>query len=337
MSTLEITQYVTNTLEITKTATILEITPFVFNVPSAYPGTLDDTVALDGAPVDVENALSQIVAKIKELTSSTNWWDTTGAAVLKSLFDANTVLAANADNTPVAVLLAELQILGRLTGGNIKGLSVAELQTLIGLSNYVANSLYDANTILAANTDNTPAAVTIAEQQVPLRLTGGNIKGGTVAELITLALSAALPENVEIQLVAGTLSADGKYSGITVAGTAGATLAFGDLVYLQTADSRWELASADNAATGHNFKLGICILAAANDGSATKILLMGKVRADTAFPALTVGAPVYMGTTAGDVQTTAPSGATDIIRCVGYGIGADTLYFDPDTTTLEHV
>jgi hypothetical protein len=126
-----------------------------------------------------------------------------------------------------------------------------------------------------------------------------------------------------------TLSSNGKYSGIVESGIAGATLAFGDICYLQTADSRWELASADDGATGHDFKLGICVLAAADDGSATKVLLWGKVRADTAFPTFTVGAPVYLGTTAGDVQVAAPSGSTDIVRTVGYGNSGDELYFCP--------
>jgi hypothetical protein len=135
----------------------------------------------------------------------------------------------------------------------------------------------------------------------------------------------------------GSINADGKYSGIIVNGVAGAALAFGDICYLQTADSRWELASADNAATGHNFKLGICVLAATGDGSATKILLNGNVRADAIFPAFTVGAPVFLGTTAGDVQTTAPSGTTDIVRIIGYGNAGDELYFNPSNDYIELV
>jgi hypothetical protein len=111
----------------------------------------------------------------------------------------------------------------------------------------------------------------------------------------------------------------------------------GDICYLQTADSRWELASSDNAATGHNFKLGICILAAAADGNATAMLLYGKVRADTAFPTMTIGAPVYLSTTAGDIQTAAPTGTTDIVRIIGYGNTGDELHFCPDNTYLELV
>jgi len=133
------------------------------------------------------------------------------------------------------------------------------------------------------------------------------------------------------------LSADGTYSGIVEAGIAGAALAFGDSVYFAVADSRWELADADAEATAGPVKLGICVLAAAGDGSATTVLLWGKVRADTAFPALTVGAPAYVSTTAGDIQTAQPSGTDDVIRICGYGNTADELFFCPENSYVTHV
>lgn len=54
--------------------------------------------------------------------------------VAKALFNANTILAANADDTPAAVTIEVQQVLGRITAGNIKGLSVAELLTLLGIA-----------------------------------------------------------------------------------------------------------------------------------------------------------------------------------------------------------
>ena len=150
---------------------------------------------------------------------------------------------------------------------------------------------------------------------------------------ITIANLHSLGENIGIILDAA-LSVDGKYSGIVEDGTAGTTLAFGDLVYLAVADSRWELTDADAVATAVG-KIGICVLAAGSDGNATRVLLFGKVRADAAFPALTVGAPTHVGTTAGDIQVAAPSGTGDIVRIIGYGNTADELYFCPDNTYVE--
>jgi hypothetical protein len=133
------------------------------------------------------------------------------------------------------------------------------------------------------------------------------------------------------------LSADGTFSGITEGGTAGAALAFGDIVYLAAVDSRWELADADADATAGAVKIGICVLAAAGDGSATTVLLSGKIRADANFPALTIGAPVYISTTPGDVQVAQPSGTDDVIRIVGHANTADELSFFPSPDYLTHV
>ena len=50
----------------------------------------------------------------------------------------------------------------------------------------VPKATYDAHTVLAATTDNTPAAVTVAEQSIVGRKTGGNITALTAAEVKTL-------------------------------------------------------------------------------------------------------------------------------------------------------
>lgn len=144
----------------------------------------------------------------------------------------------------------------------------------------------------------------------------------------TLTGNIVLGENTSIDLdPAG--SADGKYSGICITGTAGATLSFGQLIYLAVADSRWELTDADALATAGNILIGMCVLAAAADGNATKILLMGQIRADAQFPALTVGAAVYVGETAGAIQVAIPTGADNVIRVVGFALTADEIYFNP--------
>ncbi len=135
-------------------------------------------------------------------------------------------------------------------------------------------------------------------------------------------------------LIFTTGLSDGEYSGVVTTGLAGTTLAFGDLVYFAAADSRWELADADAEATTKP-KLGICVLAAASDGDATMILLFGNVRANAAFPSLTVAAPVFISTTDGDITNTAPSGSGDCVRIIGYGNTADELYFFPEATWIE--
>lgn len=156
------------------------------------------------------------------------------------------------------------------------------------------------------------------------------LSGKTISGALTLA------EGAHVALDP-TLSADGTYTGMTIAGTAGATLAFGDLVYLAAADSRWELADADAASTSGDVMLGICVLAAASDGDPTVILLHGNIRADAAFPTLTVSAQAYVSTTAGDIQVAQPSGTDDVIRVVGRALTADSLYFNPSEDYITHI
>jgi hypothetical protein len=135
-----------------------------------------------------------------------------------------------------------------------------------------------------------------------------------------------MAENTSIGLAA-SLSADEKYSGITITSTAGYSQAFGDLNYFDVSNSRWQLADADAATTADRW-LAMVVVAGTN-GNACTMLLIGNIRADAKFPTMTVGAPVYVGETAGAVQTAIPTGADNVIRRVGYAITADELYFNP--------
>lgn len=49
-----------------------------------------------------------------------------------------------------------------------------------------STNLYNANTILAATTDNTPAAITVAEETIVGRSTGGEIDALTATEVKTI-------------------------------------------------------------------------------------------------------------------------------------------------------
>lgn len=52
--------------------------------------------------------------------------------VTKALYDANTMLVAHTDNTPVAVTVSANQVVGRGNSGNIKGLTPAETAAIVG-------------------------------------------------------------------------------------------------------------------------------------------------------------------------------------------------------------
>lgn len=122
--------------------------------------------------------------------------------------------------------------------------------------------------------------------------------------------------------------ADGDYSGATIPGTGGATIAFGDLIYLQASDSRWELVDADAVSTSGDIMIGMAVTSS-TDGDDLTILLNGIIRADANFPTLTIGSAVYASTGPGNIQVAEPTGADDVVRVVGFAVTADEIYFNP--------
>ncbi len=128
--------------------------------------------------------------------------------------------------------------------------------------------------------------------------------------------------------------ADGDYSGITFTATGGVTVAFGEMVYLVAGDSQWDLTDADAVATGGTVAIAMAV-STSTAGNPITLMTHGIVRADAVFPALTIGAPVYLSTTPGAITLTAPSGTDDVIRIIGYAITADEilLTISPDHLT----
>lgn len=222
--------------------------------------------------------------------------------------------------------------------------------TLDGKANTALSNLASVaiNTDLISDTDSTDSIGSTAVRWLKgwfddMETTNMPTVGGTSLSSVTQTFTnktigagtLVLAEGASVALDP-TLSADGTYTGITIAGTAGATLAFGDLCYLAAADSRWELADADAASTSGDVLLGMCVLAAAADGDPTIMLLNGNIRADAAFPSLTISALVYVSTDAGDIQVAQPSGTDDVIRVVGRALTADSIYFNPSEDYVTH-
>jgi hypothetical protein len=77
--------------------------------------------------------------------------------MIHTLFDAHTILAATADNTPVALTIAEQRVLGRITSGNITALTAANLYSIL-------NDTHSLRKVTAGIT----AGTTQSQGQVPL-------------------------------------------------------------------------------------------------------------------------------------------------------------------------
>lgn len=222
-------------------------------------------------------------------------------------------------------------------GGNSLGTTTLGWQNLFGNTGFVFNlengdwvATHTAGILTVGTGDlrvttagtNTASVVTVGGTQT---LTAKTLTSPTI-NTASLGGTQLLAEGASIGLDPSG-SADGAYSGITMTATAGYTQAFGDLNYLAVADSRWELTDADAATTAD--RLLAMVVVAGTDGNACTLLMMGTIRADAKFPALTVGAAVYVGETAGEIQVAIPTGADNVIRRVGYALTADSIYFNP--------
>lgn len=139
-----------------------------------------------------------------------------------------------------------------------------------------------------------------------------------------------------------TTISDGEGGGDVLRYSPGAddTLTVGQLYFLHT-DGTWNQCDADAVATGASQMLGVGLGSARTVG----VLIKGFAR----IPSTEIlnvpgsgavdGLPVYVSTTAGHFDFTAPSGGSDFVRVVGYAIDDDSsdvlVRFDPDSTHIE--
>lgn len=142
----------------------------------------------------------------------------------------------------------------------------------------------------------------------------------------TLGGATSFADGATYKLIVPTV--DGTATGPTTAAfVSGYTSsAIGDLVYLDS-NAKWQKTDADAASTASNL-LGVALAVAATD-AALLVALPGSIVYATAFPTLTIGAPYYVGETAGAIQATIPTGADNVIRVVGFAVHADKLFFYP--------
>jgi hypothetical protein len=169
--------------------------------------TLGTAAARDGWTVPAGGTVGQVLVKVDGTDGNTEWDDQTGGGggIADIVSDTTPQLGGNLDLngfTVGAATAADLTKLNALTATStelnyVDGVTSAiqtQLDTLTtadstltnSVAAKVASSLFDANTILAATTDNTPAAVTVGEQTLVGRITAGNITALTTTQVRTL-------------------------------------------------------------------------------------------------------------------------------------------------------
>jgi hypothetical protein len=100
-----------------------------------------------------------------------------------------------------------------------------------------------------------------------------------------------------------------------------------DLVYLN-ANGKWLEADADATGTSINL-LGIA-LEAKTDTQDMNVALSGSFVRDDTFN-WTIGVPLYVSGTIGEMTETKPTGSGDVVRTVGYAVTADIIFFAPSS------
>lgn len=237
---------------------------------------LGDTEAANVAKKATLTALDTTLRGITGVEAAADVTDATNVdaagAVMEADYNANTILAATADNTPAALTVAEQTIVGRITAGAIDALTAAEVRTLLNVEDgatadqsaaeimtaiqtvdgtgsgldadlldgneaaafataaqgtladgAVQESDYNAQTVLAATADNTPAALTVGEQTLVGRITGGNIAALTATQARTIVTSA-VDVNAETASFTFALADAGLLTTISNAGATTATI-----------------------------------------------------------------------------------------------------------------
>jgi len=154
--------------------------------------------------------------------------------------------------------------------------------------------------------------------------TAGTIATGTWASDVTLGSGDAITYPAP-----GTLT-DGQYTGEVITLTAGyGSTAFGDIVYLNNDDSKFEKTDSDAAATAADVLVGIVLEVVAEDASCL-VLLKGNICHD-AWNWTVPGGSLWLddGTTgtAGLLIADKPDGDNDIIRPVAFALDDDTIRF----------
>ena len=126
-------------------------------------------------------------------------------------------------------------------------------------------------------------------------------------------------------------TASGTYDGITITGYAGENLVFGDLCYREnTSSTNIEMKKA-NATSSTLMNCVAIAVETINSGNTGKFLLMGTIEySGWSFSYTTFGTGVFVAAGSyGDLTTSNPNTADDIVQKVGWVLTYNTIFFNP--------
>lgn len=229
----------------------------------------------------------------------------------------------NNAKTTLAALLSNVATTIAVTDGSVFPLTVdcpfnaTDDSEILHVTANAANNL-----TFTRGAEGTTPAEHASGSKIELRITAGAI------EEIHTAINT-LEGGSASGLVLDSEVGDSEWSGITTLGDAATELNIGDLCYLDN-NGFWNLADADEVNYSGDCMLGICLTYAAAYPDDINILLYGFIQM-AAYNFTNRSDAIYVSCTAGAMTQTKPSGAGDIVRCVGHCYNhLDRLLFDPD-------
>ena len=250
--------------------------------------------------------------------------DVTGNVTGNTSGTAATVTGAAQSNITSLGTLTTLTVDNVIVNGTTIGhTSDTDLLTLTSANLAVAGDIEVSGSVEVATIDYTDGdlAMTIAD--------GGGV---TFAQQVSLDKS----------ILVDSTPANTVYSGITGTFTAGEALSVGECVYLKAADTKmWKAVSAAGG-TGLISPDIMCVAMAAEaiSADAAGVFLLQGFITSTAFPTYAIGETLYLPE-AEQSSLNVPEGAVpdsdgDFVQVVGWASAANTIFFNPDYTTIEH-
>ena len=180
-----------------------------------------------------------------------------------------------------------------------------------------------AKTALVAGTNITLATNTLNVDDAFLKNDASDTTTGTITAAGFTAGDAG-----QVYFSDTAPASDHTATGVVISIASGESVAAFNSVYIR---SDGEVGPADADAASTMPAIGVA-LEAKGDGEATKILVAGVLRDDTYN--FTPGADLFIGTTAGEITATAPSGSGDTVQKVGVALTADSIYVNFNTTEV---
>ena len=203
-----------------------------------------------------------------------------------------------------------------LTSGNPHSVTKTE----VGLGNVlnteqVSKSDYTANSILGATVSATPITITITEQTIVGRKTGGSIAALSGDDVYSVI---GEPDNVE-----SATPTEPSITGIKVELTAGETFSPYRLGCIQSDGKIW-YAENNITYTPALYLCGATTITADASGTFLKFGLAKNSSWD-----LTPGSPVYVGDSDGLITQTVPSASNKVVQIVGFALDSTIIDFSP--------